>query len=225
MNKYVIYYRVSTKGQGESGLGLEAQQRDIELFLSSQSQPDVIGIFTDIESGTKNDRDQYQQALRLAKKNRAILLVAKLDRLGRRVSEISRVMEELTIKVACMPQADNFQLHIYAALAEQERQFISDRTKSALKAAKERGVKLGRPSKGHQAMVVKATNLRVTKANEFAKLVSPQLLSLRNVGKSFQEIADIQNSLGVRTQRGKEWTPAGVRNVLIRLSEKSLNPN
>ena len=87
-----------------------------------------------------------QEALRLCQENNAVLLVAKLDRLSRRVSVISKLMETVSFRVATMPNADEFQLHIYAALAAQEARFISERTKSALKVAKEKGVKLGAAS-------------------------------------------------------------------------------
>jgi DNA invertase Pin-like site-specific DNA recombinase len=142
--KIVIYRRVSTKGQGDSGLGLEAQERDIALFLESHAgEHEVIGEFFDIESGANNNREGLAQAVALCQAKGAALLVAKLDRLSRRVSYIAAMMEAIEVRVACMPNADNFQLHIYAALAQQERDFISQRTKAALREAKARGVKLG----------------------------------------------------------------------------------
>ncbi len=229
MKKYVIYYRVSTKKQGESGLGLEAQKRDVELFLDNYSSTphEILGEFTDIESGTKKDREQYQEALKLAKKKRATLLVAKLDRLGRKVSELSRVMEEVDLIVACMPNADKFQLHIYAALAEQERDFISKRTKAALKEAKARGVKLGRPAKDpvHKAMVNTAAIRRSSSADNFAKTMSPLFIPMIEQGKTYQQIADMANSMNVKTQRGKEWSPMGVRNIVVRLNKNQLGQN
>ena len=146
-NKYVIYLRVSTKQQGDSGLGLEAQERDIDIFLNSynKGQFEIIGKFKDVMSGkgSVEERPTFKKAVELAKQHNATLLVAKLDRLSRDVETVARLIKAVDIKVACMPYADKFQLHLYAALAEQERDFISARTKAALQAAKARGVKLG----------------------------------------------------------------------------------
>ena len=154
MRRYVTYVRVSTKEQGKSGLGLAAQQRDIELFLQNYSDVpwEVIGAFQDVGSGADNGRPELQKALALVRKTGAELLVAKVDRLSRRVSHLSALMDDPKVKlrVASMPHADKFQLHIYSALAEQERHFISTRTKAALQAAKARGIKLG-GRRGNQA--------------------------------------------------------------------------
>ena len=131
MSKFVTYKRVSSQEQGKSGLGLEAQERDIQLFLENYADApfEVVGEFVEVHSGADNDRPQLTAAIALAKKENAVLVVSKLDRLSRRVSHLSALMEErgLDFKVAQMPHADRFQLHIYAALAEQERQFISQR--------------------------------------------------------------------------------------------------
>ena len=149
MRRYITYKRVSREDQGRSGLGLEAQERDIQLFLENYAETpyEVVGEFVEVQSGSDNERPELLAAIELAKKESAILVCAKLDRLSRRVSFLAALMEdkELEFRVAQMPYADKFQLHIYAALAEQERDFISQRTKAALKSAKERGVRLGAP--------------------------------------------------------------------------------
>ena len=128
---------------------MEAQERDIQLFLENYADTpfEVVGEFLEVQTGTDNTRSQLLAAIDLAKKEKAVLVVAKLDRLSRKVSFIASLMEdkELEFRVAQMPFADKFQLHIYAALAEQERDFISARTKAALAAAKQRGVRLGAP--------------------------------------------------------------------------------
>ena len=151
MKRYVIYRRVSTDEQGKSGLGLEAQDRDIRLYLEGYSdQPfEVVAEFTEVASGSDDRRPELTKALDTARKNGAELLVAKLDRLSRKVSFIASLLDDrkVQLRVAAMPQADKFQLHIYAALAEQEREFISIRTKAALKEAKARGVKLNYPDR------------------------------------------------------------------------------
>ena len=137
MNKYVLYLRVSSEEQGKSGLGLEAQERDINLFLENYSeQPyEVLGKYVDVQSGGDNDRPELLKAIQLAKKTKSTLLIQKICRISRRVSFIASLIEDkdLDFKVASMPFADKFQLHIYAALAEQERDFISSRTKAALR--------------------------------------------------------------------------------------------
>ena len=150
-NRYVLYFRVSTQKQGRSGLGLDAQKRDIDLYLENYSeQPyEILGTFKDIQSGADNDRPELKKAIELAKRTKSILLVQKICRLSRRVSFIASLIEdkELDFKVAQMPFADKFQLHIYSALNEQEKDFISSRTKSALRSWKERNPdkKLGAP--------------------------------------------------------------------------------
>lgn len=215
--KYVTYCRVSTRKQGDSGLGLEAQQRDIQLFLENYSgKPyDVIAEFVEVESGTNSERKELHQAIALAKKEKAILLVAKLDRLSRKVSFIAQVMEDkhINFKVAQMPHADNFQLHIYAALAEQERDFISKRTKAALQEAKARGVALGglrdKTNKRNQAKKQKA----VIDAQKHRSIIEP----LRTQGASFASIAEALNKSGLKTERGSEFKAMTVKRIIDRL--------
>lgn len=212
--KYVIYYRVSTKGQGESGLGLAAQERDIDLFLQNYSDApyEVLETFTEIQSGKNADRPALQEALALARKAGAELLVAKLDRLSRRVSQIAALMEDkqLSIRVASMPHADAFQLHVYAALAEQERRFISLRTKQALARSEK---KLGglRPGTKARNEATKAA------ADAAAQRVSNIIVPMREGGSTLQQIADALNTAKVQTPRGREWKPMTVKNALTRL--------
>lgn len=216
MKRYVIYTRVSTAEQGKSGLGLEAQHRDIELFLHNFSETpwEIIGEFQDVQSGKVDDRPELQKALQLARKEKAELLVAKLDRLSRDVEFIARTIKQATIRVASMPHADNFQLHIYAALAEQEREFISKRTKAALQVAKERGKKLGglrdKTMKRNEAIQEKAR----AEAEKVMKIVGP----LRNAGQTLSTIAGTLNDMEVKTSRGGQWTPMQVKRVLDRSS-------
>lgn len=215
--KYVIYYRVSTKRQGESGLGLEAQERDIALFLENYSDVpfEIIGTFTDVESGKLADRPELIKALELTRAAGAELLVAKLDRLSRKVSQIATLMDDkrLRIRVAAMPHADKFQLHIYAALAEQERDFISLRTKQALAAAKARGVKLG----GMRDATMKRNEATIAAADAAAQRVASIIKPMRANGSTLQQIADALNSAKVPTPRGRTWAPMSVKNALMRL--------
>ena len=219
MRKYVTYMRVSTAEQGKSGLGLEAQKRDISIFLDTYSEVpfEVIGEFTDVLSGTDDDRPELTKAIGLAKKTGADFLVAKLDRLSRRVSFIAKLMEDpkLSFRVAQMPHADKFQLHVYAALAEQERDFISKRTKAALAEAKARGQKLGglRDKTMKRNDAVKA-NAR-TRAEKIAGIVVP----LREAGRTLREIASHLDRAGVATARGGRWNASQVQRVLRRVAE------
>ena len=215
MKQFITYTRVSTKKQGDSGLGLDAQKRDIELYLSNYAdQPwEVIGEFQDIESGSNDDRVALNKAVALAEKTGATLLVAKLDRISRKVSCISALMDrkKLCLKVATMPHADKFQLHIYAALAEQEREFISLRTKQALAPLKGTG-KLG----GNRGNIDRANTAAKAKADSHASKVMDTVRPLREAGKTLQQIADTLNRMGVKTSRDGSWYPTTVSNILKR---------
>lgn len=217
MERFITYKRVSTAGQGKSGLGLEAQERDISLFLSNYTQGpfEVLAEFTAVVSGSVEKPTELQEAIALAKAEGATLLVSKLDRLSRRVSVISAIMDDkkLSLRVAQMPYADKFQLHIYAALAEQERDFISKRTKAALQEAKAKGVKLGGYRKGAEARYKAISDMADTNAQRVINTVQP----LREQGMTLQQIADRLTELGVRTAQGSErWHPITVKRVLDR---------
>ena len=217
MTGYVTYKRVSTKEQGRSGLGLNAQERDIRLFLENyvEEEWEVIAEFTEVDSGADNDRPKLSEAINLAKREQATLLVAKLDRLSRRVSMISSLMEDgqLDFKVAQLPSAEKFQLHIYAALAEKERDFISQRTKAALREAKARGTKLGglRDKTMRRNVVLKA------QAQERAKRLEGLVRPLRDQGATLRDIAAALNNAGQQTPRGGSWHPTSVSRLLARI--------
>lgn len=216
MKQFVIYTRVSTRRQGDSGLGLDAQHRDIQLYLSTYAEVpfEVLGEFQDIESGANSDRPELAKAIELAEKTGATLLVAKLDRLSRKVSFISTLMDrkKLNLTVASMPHADKFQLHIYAALAEQEREFISLRTKAALAPLKGTG-KMG----GNRGNIDKANEAARAMADTHAQKVIDTVLPLKEAGRTLQQIADTLNKTGVTTARGGKWYPTTVKNVLSRI--------
>lgn len=215
--RYVTYKRVSSKEQGRSGLGLDAQARDIKLFLENYSETpyEVLQEFVEVQSGTDDSRPQLIAAIALAKKERAVLVVAKLDRLSRRVSFISSLMEDvdLEFKVAALPTADKFSLHIYAALAEQERTFISQRTRSALAAAKARGIRLGAPSY-HLDSLARSRSAAALKA---AQKVEGIILPLRKQGSTLKQICDVLNSSGIKTRTGKLFAPMQVSRMIKHL--------
>ena len=143
--KYIAYYRVSTDRQGKSGLGLEAQEKAVSDYLKDSTP---IASFTETESGKNNNRPELLKALHSCKKQKAVLIIAKLDRLGRNVAFISSLMESKVEFIAVdNPHANKLMLHMLAAFAEHEREQISKRTKEALAAAKRRGIELGRHGK------------------------------------------------------------------------------
>jgi DNA invertase Pin-like site-specific DNA recombinase len=215
MKQFVIYTRVSTKKQGDSGLGLDAQRRDIDLYLATYAEVpfEILGEFQDVESGANGDRPELWRAIGLAERTGATLLIAKLDRLSRKVSFISGLMDRkrLALTVATMPHADKFQLHIYAALAEQEREFISLRTKQALAPLKGTG-KLG----GNRGNIDRANEAARRVADAHAAKVMDTIKPLRDAGLTLQQIADTLNRSGVQTARGGRWYPSTVKNVLKR---------
>ena len=226
-NKYVIYLRVSTKQQGDSGLGLEAQERDIDIFLNSynKGQFEILGKFKDVMSGkgSVEERPTFKKAVELAKQYNATLLVAKLDRLSRDVETVARLIKAVDIKVACMPYADKFQLHLYAALAEQERDFISARTKAALQAAKARGVKLGGAANvGKTHKVSSKTKLDnqkkyVTQTQPKYEYLRPALTNMRDNHYTYQQCADNLNLMGTLTPNNSKWCPVKVSRALTYL--------
>lgn len=215
--RYVTYKRVSSKEQGRSGLGLDAQSRDIRLFLENYSETpyEVLQEFVEVQSGTDDSRPQLVAAIALAKKERAVLVVAKLDRLSRRVSFISSLMEDvdLEFKVAALPTADKFSLHIYAALAETESTFISQRTRSALASAKARGIRLGAPSY-HLDSLARSRSAAALKA---AQKVEGIILPLRKQGSTLKQICDVLNSSGIKTRTGKSFAPMQVSRMIKHL--------
>jgi len=216
MVRYVIYKRVSTTEQGKSGLGLEAQDRDIQIFLHSFSAVpwEIAGEFTDIQSGKSDDRPQLTEALALAKRTKAQILVSKLDRLSRDVEFIARTMKLVEIKVATMPNADPFQMHLYAALAEKERKFISERTKAALASAKARGVKLGGYRPG--SLDKRIETLKQI-ADDDARRVIDFIRPLRDANKPLRYIAGALEKAGYRSPRGGTWTAMQVKRTLDRM--------
>lgn len=219
MKKYVAYYRVSTKQQGRSGLGLEAQKSTIIKFISDG---ELIGEFTDIESGTRkgnNKRDEMLKAISLCKTENAILLIAKLDRLSRNVSFITTLMESGIEFIACdMPHANKFTIHVFAALAEQEADMISLRVKEALLELKKKGIKLGKPENLTDNARKKGCEIRMKSAinNENNSKAEAFIRSLRANGISIQKITDELNRLGFQTSRGFKFHP----NQVMRLSKR-----
>lgn len=220
MKKYIAYYRVSTADQGRSGLGLEAQQETVKRYIQKMGG-ELLEEYTEIESGTKNDRPQLNKALNLARRRGSIFIIAKLDRLSRNHLFISQLMESKVEFVACdIPEANSFTIHIFSALAQQERELISTRTKQALQAKKAQGVTLGTPRNLTESAQVKGRRLgneaKRRNAEEFAKLMLPVIQGYQEAGLSLRSIADRLNTTGELTASRKTgaWTATAVKNVL-----------
>ena len=218
--KAIIYTRVSTKEQGNSGLGLESQLNLVTDFCTAENI-EVITHYSEVETGKGHDaldkRPQLAKALQHAKKEGAYLVVAKLDRLGRNVSFISGLMESKVPFIVAQlgKDADPFMLHLYAALSEKERELISTRTKAALQVLKDKGVKLGNLTNLDDARLLSnATNK--AKANDFASNVLPIVLQFRDNNETLPAIADKLNAMGVKTRRGGKWYASTVANILKR---------
>lgn len=225
--KYVPYYRVSTKDQGDSGLGLDAQRKAVRDFTHGAS----LRSFTEVESGKTAARPELVKAMALAKRAGATLVVAKLDRLSRNVAFLSALMESGVQFVCCdNPNANRLTLHILVAVAEEEARLISERTRKALAALKDRGVKLGgaRPEcRGNlsreaakRGRKVGAERMRAKAIEAYADLL-PEIQRRRTAGESFAAIAAALNADGHTTRTGAAWTKTQVFYVLGRVPSKS----
>ena len=208
MRQAVGYIRVSTARQGRSGLGLEAQQAALTRFAEAEGFS-LLQTFTETESGSEDDRPELNAAIEQARKAKAPVIVAKLDRLSRDVAYIAGLMKSKVpfIVTELGADTDPFLLHIYAALAEKERAMISRRTKDALAAAKARGVKLG--GYRHDGSTSK------TEALERAEALRPMLAELAAL--SHNAAAKALNERGITTAQGKPWTAMQVSRVRARL--------
>ncbi|MET4455451.1 recombinase family protein [Bradyrhizobium sp. RT3b] len=207
MTNFISYFRVSTERQGKSGLGLAAQQRKISEFVSGAGT--LIAEFCDVQSGKDDSRVELHRAIQLAKRENAKIVIARLDRFSRRVSFIASILEQgIGLVCAEMPNASDFQLHIFAALAQEERRLISERTKAALAEAKRRGTILGSNGRNLAAKNRKA-------ADEFASQLREKL-DADVLRRSYSEIARHLNDAGVTTVTGGKFYPQTVKNYLLR---------
>jgi DNA invertase Pin-like site-specific DNA recombinase len=220
IGRFVAYYRVSTKRQGQSGLGLEAQQTAVRDYLNGGNWS-LVAEVTEVESGKRKDRPKLQEALALCRLHGATLIIAKLDRLARNVAFISQLMEGEVDFVACdFPKANRLTVHILAAVAEHEREAISARTKAALAAAKARGVKLGNDGSNlanRKKGAVCGAASRKAAADQRAADVMPVIRELRSNGiSSLRQIASALNERSIPAARGGAWSPAQVLRVMQR---------
>lgn len=211
MREHVGYFRVSTDAQGQSGLGLDAQQEAVRRYVTNVGGC-LISEYIEVESGKRSNRPILAHAIAECRRKRAVLVIAKLDRLSRSVAFTSALMEsDIDFKACDMPEANKFVLHLMAAFAEFEREQISARTKAALAAAKARGVILGRHGR-HLA------DQQIADATVFAEGLRFKIEDLLQSGCArLQDVADGLNRADEMTREGKLWGPAAVQRVLHRL--------
>jgi DNA invertase Pin-like site-specific DNA recombinase len=213
----IAYYRVSTARQGRSGLGLEAQKAAVAAYAAAEGL-EIAEEHVEIESGRCTDRPVLAAAIAACHARRARLCAAKLDRISRDSAGIGIIIKRTPIAVADMPHADSFQLHIYAALAEQEAKAISARTRAALQAAKARGVRLGNPrlQPGSSETARTAREALSEQARQRAAAVTPYIAAAKKAGAvTLAEIAEALTARGVATPRGRgAWHPAQISRIL-----------
>jgi DNA invertase Pin-like site-specific DNA recombinase len=215
-------YRVSTAEQGNSGLGLEAQQASVRAFVAAQNWT-LVAEFSDIASGKDDRRPGFQAALMRCRQLGAVLVAARLDRITRRAHTLSQLLEDgYSIRAADMPGADDLMMRIYAAMAQKERELISERTKAALAAARARGKALGgdrgyRPSVGPDSRAAAAVRHDV--ADQTGHRLALEVEALRELGiTSLLGLAQALTQRGVPTPRGrKSWTHTTVARLLARV--------
>lgn len=215
--KFITYYRVSTQQQGQSGLGIEAQQSAVAAHVASVGG-EVFAEYVEVESGKKNDRPKLEAALKRCRLSGATLLVAKLDRLSRNAAFLMKLQESsVQFTAADMPQANSFTVGIMALMAEQERLMISQRTKAALAAAKARGVKLGNIDTLTNRDVTAANKTRLSNAaarNAEIYSVIVEIQSEHSESLSLRAIASKLNTAGYKTSRGAEFKAQSVKRII-----------
>jgi DNA invertase Pin-like site-specific DNA recombinase len=220
--KLLPYYRVSTERQGRSGLGLEAQRASVESYAKATGSI-ILRSYQEIESGRKDDRPELARAVADARRSKAAIVVAKLDRLARDAHLISGLQKTGVPFVCCdMPDADETMLGVYAYFGQREAKLISTRTREALRAAKARGIVLGNVEnlsrEGRLKGAARAGIVHKENADEAYADLAPWLLELRSKGLSLADIASLLNQEGHTTRRGHSWNKEQVRRVLERFA-------
>lgn len=224
--KLIGYIRVSTQKQGTSGLGLDAQLKAVSDYAAA-NQGEIVQIYREVESGRKDDRPEFAKALAHAKRIKARLVLAKLDRLSRDVHFVSGLTKSGVDFVACdNPHANKLTIHLLAVMAEWEVDCIKERTKAALQAAKARGVLLGSARPGHwegrehqrqqgaaKGSEAAAANRRALAAPIYSAAL-PIVKRMHDEGESLQAIADTLNAEGLTTVRGSVWSKMQVSRLI-----------
>lgn len=217
MKKVVFYLRVSTVKQGADGNGIQHQMTVVNRYAEAKGA-EIVGQFIEVESGGKTDseRPQLAAALEKCKKENAVLVCSKIDRLSRNAEFLLRLMNSRVEFVCCdIPNCDRFTISLFAILAEKEKNMISERTKNALKMVKARGIKLGNPNP--ELSVIKMNEGARKGRIDFKKVIIPIINEIKSTGiKTLQGVADCLNRRGISTRNGKQWYPTQIRNLLVR---------
>jgi DNA invertase Pin-like site-specific DNA recombinase len=226
--KVIAYFRVSTKRQGTSGLGLDSQREAVQNYIRS-NQAELVASYTEVESGRSNERPELVKAIGHASLSKCRLVVAKIDRLSRNLAFLTQLMEtKVDFIAADMPHANRLTIHLMAAIAEHECSMIRDRTKLALAQAKKRGVKLGSSRQDHwlgredkrKAGLTKAIKASVSSrrasTNKAYQFLLPTIKELRASGFTLSAIAKHLNDKGHNTRSGKCWSHVSVLRLLRR---------
>lgn len=223
--KAIAYLRVSTSEQGRSGLGLEAQQTEIESFCCANAIT-LVDSVSEVASakGDYKMRSALNELLLRCRRERFALIVSKLDRLSRDVESIANLVNDKPIRFIVVQlglEADNFQIHLFASLAQKERDWISQQTKSALQAKKERAqregveLKLGNCTNLPLAQAKGVMTIK-TNADIYAANLHDLITGYQSQGKSLNEMAKQLNKIGVATARGGRWYAKSVSNLVQR---------
>ena len=214
-NSVVAYIRVSTDKQGKSGLGLEAQQEAIASYAVSQGVT-VSETFIEVESGKNNHRPELEKALKVAKRTKSTLVIAKLDRLSRNAAFLLTLRDSgVEFVAADNPEANRLTIGILAVIAEHEREVISERTKAALAAAKARGIKLGNPQGFSEDHRKAGPEARRKQSQDFTQRLAHHFEKTAHM--SLREAAQVLNDGGVETAKGGLWSASTVRAARARL--------
>lgn len=210
MQNFVAYYRVSTNKQKSSGLGLDSQKDAVNKHVDSVNG-NIIASYEDIESGNSNNRPALLTAIERCKLTNSVLIIAKLDRLSRNVAFLAQLMESNINFVCCdNPNANKLTIHILAAVAEEERRLISERTKAALRKAKERGIKLGNdnlPKSNAESACIARSGL-IAKSRIFKTEIKNILSPVKYL--SYTKQAAYLNSMQIKTRRKSLWSTTSI---------------
>ena len=202
--------------QGADGNGIQHQMTVVNRYAEANGG-EIVGQFIEVESGGKTDseRPQLAAALEKCKKETAVLVCSKIDRLSRNAEFLLRLMNSRVEFVCCdIPNCDRFTISLFAILAEKEKNMISERTKNALKMVKARGIKLGNPNP--ELSVIKMNEGARKGRIDFKNKIIPIINEIKSTGiKTLQGMADCLNRRGISTRNGKQWYPTQIRNLLV----------
>ena len=223
--KYCAYYRASTRAQEITHFGLDSQRQTVLKYIQTNGN-ELIGEFTEIESGKRDNRPQLSKAIDLCKQEGATLVIAKLDRLSRNVHFISMLMENKVMFVCCdMPTATPFTIHIFAALAQQEREFISQRTKAALSAKRQKDP-TWKPGTDNLTPEARQKSRKVisdkARSDDSTRKAYHFIALLKGQGLSYHSIAKRLNEENYRTRTGKLFHISQVKNIWERFNSKEV---